>query len=121
MPQNAMAHAEWRNMLADPDRFPLLVNSLGNLTLTAYNSELSDGTFEQKKSRMIGGYDSEYLSISAELHDASQWDEQAIAQRGARLADLALQVWARPTAGEEVMQTLRNRNANQGGTRTECR
>lgn len=114
MPQNAMAHAEWRNMLADPDRFPLLVNSLGNLTLTAYNSELSDGTFEQKKSRMIGGYDSEYLSISAELHDASQWDEQAIAQRGARLADLALQVWARPTAGEEVMQTLRNRNANQG-------
>ena len=100
MPQNAMAHAEWRNMLADPDRFPLLVNSLGNLTLTAYNSELSDGTFEQKKNRAIGGYDSEYLSISAELHDASQWDEQKIAQRGARLADLALQVWARPTAGE---------------------
>ena len=114
MPQNAMAHAEWRNMLADPDRFPLLVNSLGNLTLTAYNSELSDGTFEQKKNCMIGGYDSEYLSISAELHDASQWDERTIAQRGARLADLALQVWARPTAGEEVMQTLRNRNANQG-------
>lgn len=114
MPQNAMAHAEWRNMLADPDRFPLLVNSLGNLTLTAYNSELSDGTFEQKKNRAIGGYDSEYLSISAELHDAAQWDEQKIAQRGARLADLALQVWANPTAGEQVMQTLRNRNVNQG-------
>ena len=114
MPQNAMAHAEWRNMLADPDRFPLLVNSLGNLTLTAYNPELSDGTFEQKKSRMIGGYDSEYLSISAELHDASRWDERAIARRGARLADLALQVWASPAAGNEVMQTLRNRNVNQG-------
>ena len=113
MQQNAMAHAEWCNMLADPDRFPLLVNSLGNLTLTAYNSELSDGTFEQKKNRAIGGYDSEYLSISAELHDAAQWDEQKIAQRGARLADLALQVWARPTAGNEVMQTLRNRNVNQ--------
>ena len=114
MPQNAMAHAEWRNMLTDPDRFPLLVNSLGNLTLTAYNSELSDGTFEQKKSRAIGGYNSEYLSISAELHDVSQWDERAIAQRGTRLADLALQVWASPTAGEQVMQTLRNRNATQG-------
>ena len=114
MPQNAMAHAEWRNMLADLDRFPLLVNSLGNLTLTAYNSELSDGTFEQKKNRAIGGYDSEYLSISADLHDASQWNEQAIAQRGTQLADLALQVWVRPTAGNEVMQTLRNRNVNQG-------
>lgn len=114
MPQNAMAHAKWRNMLADLDRFPLLANSLGNLTLTAYNSELSDGTFEQKKNRAVGGYDSEYLSISAELHDASQWDEQKIAQRGARLADLALQVWVRPTAGEQVMWTLRNRNARQG-------
>lgn len=114
MPQNAMAHAEWRNMLADLDRFPLLVNSLGNLTLTAYNSELSDGTFEQKKNRAVGGYDSEYLSISAELHDALRWDEQKIAQRGARLADLALQVWASPAAGNEVMQTLRNRNVNQG-------
>lgn len=114
MPQNAMAHAEWCNMLAGLDRFSLLVNSLGNLTLTAYNSELSDGTFEQKKNRAVGGYDSEYLSISAELHDASQWNEQAIAQRGTRLADLALQVWARPTAGNEVMQTLRNRNVNQG-------
>ena len=113
MPQNAMAHTEWRNMLGDPDRFPLLVNSLGNLTLTAYNSELSDGTFEQKKSRAIGGYDSEYLSISAELHDATQWDEHAIAQRGARLADLALQVWASPTAGERTMQALRDRNVNQ--------
>lgn len=71
MPQNAMAHAEWCNMLAGLDRFSLLVNSLGNLTLTAYNSELSDGTFEQKKNRAVGGYDSEYLSISAELHDAS--------------------------------------------------
>lgn len=114
MPQNAMAHAEWRNMLADLDRFPLLVNSLGNLTLTAYNSELSDGTFEQKKNRAVGGYDSEYLSISAELHDALQWDEQKIAQRGARLADLALQVWVWPTAGEQVMWTLHNRNARQG-------
>ena len=114
MPQNAMAHTEWRDMLGDPDRFPLLVNSLGNLTLTAYNSELSDGTFDQKKSRAIGGYDSEYLSISAELHDATQWDEHAIAQRGARLADIALQVWARPKAGEQTMQALRNRNVSQG-------
>lgn len=113
MPQNAMAHAEWRNMLADLDRFPLLVNSLGNLTLTAYNSELSDGTFEQKKNRAVVGYDSEYLSIPAELHDALQWDEQKIAQRGARLADLALQVWACPTVRNEVMQTLRNQNVNQ--------
>ncbi len=29
MPQNAMAHAEWRNMLADPDRFPAIGEQSG--------------------------------------------------------------------------------------------
>ena len=42
--------------------FQHLVHSISNLTLTltAYNSELSNGTFEQKKARTKGGYDNEY-------------------------------------------------------------
>ncbi len=107
MPQNAMAHAEWHGMLEDPDRFPLLVNSLGNLTLTAYNSELSDGTFEEKKNRMAGGYDNEYLSISKEPREADQWDEQTIQLRGERLAMLTLEVWPLPEAGERALMEQR--------------
>lgn len=51
MPQNALAHDEWRETLGPncEDGFEALLNNLGNLTLTAYNSELSDGAFEDKK------------------------------------------------------------------------
>ena len=43
-PLNALASAEWREMLGDDCErvYEELINTLGNLTLTAYNSELSD-------------------------------------------------------------------------------
>ena len=44
---------EWRGMLAldgDPEKIhDLLVDTISNLTLTAYNPELSNLSFEQKK------------------------------------------------------------------------
>ena len=63
MPQNALKHAEWRRMIA-PDAnqqelesvFGRHLHALGNLTLTAYNSELSDATFAEKRERAVGGY-----------------------------------------------------------------
>ncbi len=104
MPQNALAHEEWRKALGPhcKDVFPTLVNTLGNLTLTAYNSELSDGTFEQKKRRVIGGYDNEYLVISKALHDADHWDAKSIAARGAALAEDALRRWPFPSSAAVV-------------------
>ena len=52
-----------------------LINTLGNLTLTAYNSELSDAPFSEKKAHLKGGFDQDYLVISKELHDLDVWDE----------------------------------------------
>ena len=51
MPQNALASAEWREMLGDDCErvYEELINTLGNLTLTAYNPELSDAPFAEKK------------------------------------------------------------------------
>ena len=99
LPQNALAHEQWRQMLgADCERvFTAHVNKLGNLTLTAYNSELSDGLFEQKRDRIVGGYQDEYLSISRELREAKTWNAESIEARTRRLADEALQVWSMPT------------------------
>lgn len=95
MPQNALAHEEWRAALGPDceDGFEVLVNSLGNLTLTAYNSELSDGTFAEKKERIVGGYDKEYLVISKDIRDAKVWDEAAISARANNLAETALRRW----------------------------
>ena len=98
MPRNAMARQEWRDALGEgcEAKHAQLVHTIGNLTITAYNSELSDGTFAEKKARTIGGYDNEFIRISTDVHRAESWDEQAILLRGATLAQRALEVWATP-------------------------
>lgn len=98
MPQNATHSEQWRAMLGsnwqhDYDQY---INNLGNLTLTAYNSELSDASFEEKKQRIIGGYDNDYLHISADLKDTDVWNASTIQARMWELADQAVKVWARP-------------------------
>ena len=56
MPQNALASAAWREMLGDDCErvYDEPINTLGNLTLTAYNSELSDAPFAEKKAHLKG-------------------------------------------------------------------
>ena len=58
MPQNALASAEWREMLGpECERvYEELVNTLGNPTLTAYNPELSDAPFPEKEAQPQGRY-----------------------------------------------------------------
>lgn len=109
MPRNALSREDWRAMLGpECERvYDELINSLGNLTLTAYNSELSDASFNEKKERAIGGYDTDYLVISKALHDADTWDETAIRGRAAQLAHRALAVWPIPSLPAEVVESYR--------------
>ena len=107
MPQNARAHDEWLAMLGDVDdeRFDHLVHNLGNLTLTAYNSELSDGTFQQKKDRAVGGYDVDWINLSSELRDAEEWTPESIESRARTLAKRALGVWGIPDLDEATRKS----------------
>lgn len=94
MPQNALASAEWRETLGpDCERIhEELVNTLGNLTLTAYNPELSDASFTEKKAHLKGGYEKDYLVISKELHVAGMQGENPILDRDRWLLTRALKV-----------------------------
>lgn len=109
MPQNALASAEWRETLGpDCERIhEELVNTLGNLTLTAYNPELSDASFAEKKVHPKGGFDKDYLVISKELHEVEAWDEGAIRKRAERLAARALEIWPRPELSAEVVASYK--------------
>ena len=109
MPQNALASAEWREMLGD-DReriYDELINTLGNLTLTAYNSELSDAPFSEKKAHLKGGFNQDHLVISKELHDLDVWNEEAICARAKRLAERTLEVWPFPELSTDVVALYR--------------
>lgn len=109
MPQNALASAEWREMLGDDCErvYEELINTLGNLTLTAYNPELSDAPFAEKKAHFKGGFDQDYLVISKELHDLDVWDEDAIRGRAERLAERALEVWPFPELSAEIVASYK--------------
>ena len=106
MPQNALARDEWRAMLgSDPEEgFEALVNNLGNLTLTAYNSELSDESFEQKKSRYIGGYGKDHIALSGSVREAKAWGVDEISKRAKKLAETAKARWPFLEVTDEIAQ-----------------
>lgn len=95
MPQNALAASGWKSDLAgiDEETFETLLNNLGNLTLSAYNSELSDDSFQEKKQRYVGGYSKDYLVISDAMRKADCWGENQIKARAKELAHEAEKRW----------------------------
>lgn len=119
MPQNALASAEWRQMLGDADEeaFTHLLHNIGNLTLTAYNSELSDGTFQEKKQRAVGGFDIEWVAISGELKDASEWTPKSIGGRADRMIRRSLEVWPAPQIEEMVRKSYLPERKGTSGAR----
>jgi uncharacterized protein with ParB-like and HNH nuclease domain len=65
------------------------LDTVGNLTLTGYNSELSNSDFPTKKSQLQASH----VELSKYFATVGVWDEQAIARRGEFLAERALTVW----------------------------
>jgi uncharacterized protein with ParB-like and HNH nuclease domain len=68
----------------------LLIDSLGNLTLTAYNSELSNEDFPKKQTH----FQESHLELNKYFHNKQSWSKQDIQERGEYLAKIALQIWS---------------------------
>ncbi|OAI40074.1 hypothetical protein AYO39_00240 [Actinobacteria bacterium SCGC AG-212-D09] len=98
MPQTLSA--EWKARLIedghDPQEvFDRLGHTLGNLTLTAWNSKLSNQLFERKQEILS---DSE-LKLNEMLANAVRWGVDEIEDRGRVLADAANALWSAPIPG----------------------
>lgn len=110
MPQNALSAPGWADTVEglEEEAFSTLLNNLGNLTLSAYNSELSDGSFQDKKQRYVGGYGKDYLVISDAVRKADTWGEEQITDRAEELAHEAARRWGYlsidPSAAEKYDQ-----------------
>lgn len=103
MPQNSSLSPEWQQMLGTNWREvqKTYLHTIGNLTLTAYNSEMSDHPFMVKMD-MEGGFKESALRLNAYVVKLTEWNEQRIKERASLLADKAKQIWAYPdmTAAE---------------------
>ena len=97
MPQNGNPRQEWKQMLG-PDWKNIqktYLHTIGNLTLTAYNSEMSDNPF-MKKMEMTGGFKESALRLNVYVVKQTEWTEKQIQERAAQLADKAKEIWAYP-------------------------
>lgn len=91
------------------------LHTLGNLTLTGYNSEYSDRPFAQKRA-MQGGFRESPLRLNEGLGFMEHWNEEAICQRAERLAQQAVGVWAAPALDTAVLEAYQPKAAPGGYT-----
>lgn len=98
LPQQPHGIPEWDAILGEnPDEtLQQWLHNLGNLTLTGYNSELQNGSFAEKKERMIGGYAHDRFSLSSDVLSLDQWTIESIEKRCKKLTRRILEVWPFP-------------------------
>ncbi|MBD8069746.1 DUF262 domain-containing protein [Bacillus sp. PS06] len=104
MPQNKNLSAEWRKDLGDnwEEVQKTYLHTLGNLTLTRYNSELSDKPFREKRD-MDGGFADSPLRLNKSLRKLDTWNSNEIENRAEELAERAVLVWEFPKLPEDTL------------------
>lgn len=109
MPQTLTA--EWRAHLGEDwqTTHDLYLHTLGNLTLTGYNSELSNAPYAVKRPKLAHSH----LALNAYFQPVEHWRQADIQQRAEVLTEQALQCWpsfgdaaAAVSAGDTVTGTF---------------
>lgn len=94
----------WKKYLRehnDSSAHEIWLHTLGNLTLTAYNSELGNATFDAKKEI----YSQSNFYYTRALKDSPEWTSKQIQARAKKLVAIAIKIWSLP---EEFNTTSQN-------------
>jgi hypothetical protein len=103
MPQTL--NADWLSELGDgaEEQWNQLVHTLGNLTLTRYNAELSNRPFAEKRTELANSH----FVLNDYFAGVPRWSADAIRQRGRELAQRALTIWKDVGRGPAPVKTER--------------
>lgn len=106
LPQNENLSVSWQNQLGDgwKEIQEKYLHRLGNLTLTGYNSELSDRPFTEKLG-MTGGFKTSPLWLNQSVAKHENWSIVEIEERAEELADRAMRIWTFPTLSEKERES----------------
>jgi predicted transport protein len=117
LPQNEKLSKEWRAALGEDWQAvqQKYLDTLGNLTLTGYNSEYSDHSFAKKRD-MEGGFKDSPLRLNKGLGQLETWNAAEIEIRANRLAEDALKIWTRPELPDDVIAEYRQPRTASGFT-----
>lgn len=93
MPQTLTS--KWKNELGQnwEDIHEKYIDMIGNLTLTAYNSDISNEQFSYK----LDMYQKSNVMLNRELSQYSSWTEDDIKKRTRSLSEQAVKIWWCPT------------------------
>ena len=108
---------QWRHELgeeADDEVHAAYVNTIGNLTLTGYNSQYSNNPFADKRDRENGFRDSG-LRLSRAVALCDRWGIREIEERRERLWSRFLKLWPMPESTYAPAEAARERHALDGG------
>ncbi|NHA21951.1 DUF262 and DUF1524 domain-containing protein [Helicobacter pylori] len=101
---------EWKrdlggNFQAIHDKY---LHTIGNLTLTGYNQEYSNNSFQEKRD-MEKGFKQSPLKLNQSLKDLESFDEKQIEKRANDLADWALKIWTYPILETETLEEYKSK------------
>lgn len=101
MPQTIMNNSSgkaWKAMLgaAWEEDHENLLHVLGNLTLTGYNTPLSNHSYPEKQAI----YKESHVELNSYFSDQKQWNSTAIRVRSGALAKMVARIWPRTSTGD---------------------
>lgn len=105
MPQNENLSSLWKEELGSEwERIQkTYLHTLGNLTLTGYNSEYSDNSFKDKQN-MKGGFKESPIRLNKDIAEMGNWNEDSIKKRGDALSTQAVNVWITPKVDTKILE-----------------
>lgn len=105
---------EWQrdlgeNFKAIHDKY---LHTIGNLTLTGYNQEYSNNSFQEKRD-MEKGFKQSPLRLNQSLKDLEPFGEKEIEKRANDLADWALKIWTYPKLDAETLEKYKQKGKRE--------
>ncbi|RVZ28756.1 DUF262 and DUF1524 domain-containing protein [Helicobacter pylori] len=88
------------------------LHTIGNLTLTGYNSEYSNNSFQEKRD-MEKGFKQSSLKLNQSLKDLEVFGEKEIEKRANDLADWALKIWTYPKLDAETLEKYKQKGKRE--------
>ncbi|MDR2467416.1 MAG: DUF262 and DUF1524 domain-containing protein [Spirochaetaceae bacterium] len=111
IPQNPHLSADWVAALGSgwSEAQKHCVHSIGNLTLTAYNSEMSDSPFAAKLT-MDGGFQQSALRLNKYVVTQTAWSEPQVNERAGQLGEIAKKAWPYPALTDAELAPYRKQD-----------
>ncbi len=97
---------EWREKLREQfEEMKSRINTAANLTLSAFNSDLSNSFFTHKRDLPIKGYKASPLRIDKYLAEIEDWNVETLNQRQKSIENRFIEIWKYPNISIEELDT----------------